>query len=116
MPCHCVLFLHTVIRYRALHGQAPAYIRDLLQSFITNRFVRSSDRGLLVVPRSKAYNQRRPRLWLLNFGLNFDLRSVDTVGTFYKAAKNPICSDLPLHILCPVFTVYVYMYVYIWPM
>ena len=38
------------ITYRALNGQAPAYIRDLLQPCVTSRSLSSSDQGLLVVP------------------------------------------------------------------
>ena len=42
-----------VFTYRALHGQAPVYISDLLHPYITSRSLRPSDQGLLVVPRAQ---------------------------------------------------------------
>ena len=48
-----IQFKALVITYRALHGQAPVYIRDLLQPNVNSRSIRSSDRGLLVVPQSR---------------------------------------------------------------
>lgn len=45
-------FMVLVFTYRALYGQAPLYICDLLHPYITIWSLRSSDQGLLVVPRS----------------------------------------------------------------
>lgn len=42
-----------VFTYRALHGQAPVYISDLLHPYITSRSLRSSEQSLLVVPHSQ---------------------------------------------------------------
>lgn len=39
--------------YRALHGQAPAHIRELLHLYITCWSQRSLDLGLLTVPQSR---------------------------------------------------------------
>uniref|UniRef100_A0A0E9XEA4 Uncharacterized protein n=1 Tax=Anguilla anguilla TaxID=7936 RepID=A0A0E9XEA4_ANGAN len=62
-----------VIVYRALHGQAPVYIKELLQPYKPSRNLRSSDQGLLVVPRSRlktkgdcAFEVIAPKLWTLS--------------------------------------------------
>lgn len=39
--------------FGALHGQAPAYINQLLQPYNTSSNLRSSDQGLLIVPHSR---------------------------------------------------------------
>lgn len=56
--------------YRAMHGQAPVYICDLLRPYITSRSLRSSDQGLLAVPCScrktkgdRAFEVVAPTLW-----------------------------------------------------
>uniref|UniRef100_A0A8C6W0R4 Reverse transcriptase domain-containing protein n=1 Tax=Nothobranchius furzeri TaxID=105023 RepID=A0A8C6W0R4_NOTFU len=55
--------------YRALHGQAPSYIGDLLTPYTPSRSLRSSDQSLLVVQhQAKAKGDRSfavvaPRLW-----------------------------------------------------
>lgn len=58
-----IQFKIVVIAYRALHDQAPAYIRDLLSS----RSLRSSDQGFLVVPPSRLKSRGdcalAPKLW-----------------------------------------------------
>ena len=86
-----IQFKVLVVTYRALHGQAPTYIRDLLQPYLTSRSLRSSDQGLLVVPRSRlktkgdcAFEVVAPKLWN---SLPLNLRSVDTVDTFKKQLK-----------------------------
>ncbi len=88
-----IQFKILVITFRALHGQAPAYIRDLLQPYIASRSLRSSDQGLLVVPRSRLKNKGdcafvlfvvAPKLWN---SLPLDLRTFDTVDTFKKQLK-----------------------------
>ncbi|KAF7653724.1 hypothetical protein LDENG_00079370 [Lucifuga dentata] len=38
---------------RALHGQTPSYISQLLQPDVTSRTLRSSEQGLLSVPQSR---------------------------------------------------------------
>ena len=56
--------------YKALHGLAPAYISDLLVAKPTGRSLRSSDKGLLIIPVSKlktkgdrAFAVAAPTLW-----------------------------------------------------
>ncbi len=86
-----IQFKVLVITFRALHGQAPAYIRDLLQPHTASRSVTSPDQGLLVVPRSRlktkgdcAFEVVAPKLWN---SLPLDLKSVDTVDTLKKQLK-----------------------------
>ncbi|KAF7644377.1 hypothetical protein LDENG_00222770, partial [Lucifuga dentata] len=38
--------------FKAVHNQAPAYIRDLLSFYKPDRYLRSSSKNLLVVPKS----------------------------------------------------------------
>ncbi len=64
-----IQFKVLVITYRALHGQVPAYIKDLLP-FITGRSPRSSDQVLFLVPPSRlkpkgdrAFEFVAPKLW-----------------------------------------------------
>ncbi|XP_029941085.1 uncharacterized protein LOC115383145 [Salarias fasciatus] len=85
-----------VVTYRALHGQAPLYITDLLQPYVTSRSLRSSDQGLLVVPRSRlktkgdrAFEVVAPTLWN---SLPVNLRSADTVDSFKKQLKTHLYS------------------------
>jgi len=59
-----------VSTYRAVHGQAPAYINALIHPHSTTRALRSSEQGLLRVPRARlktkgdrAFEAVAPRLW-----------------------------------------------------
>ncbi len=86
-----IQFKILVITFRALHGQAPAYIKELLQPCVTCRNTRSSDQGLLDVHCSRlktkgdcAFEVETPKLWN---SLPLDLRSVDTVDIFKKQLK-----------------------------
>ena len=54
--------------FKALHGQAPAYITELIHPYTNNRSLRSADQHLLVVPRTKLKTKgdrafEAPRLW-----------------------------------------------------
>lgn len=59
-----------VFTYRALHGQAPTYIKELLMPFNTSMTLRSSDPGLLLVARTRAKIMETVllRVQHLNFG------------------------------------------------
>ena len=55
---------------KPLHGLAPAYIKDLLQSYLPARDLRSSKKNLLVVPAfninsygDRAFSVAAPLLW-----------------------------------------------------
>ncbi len=57
-----------VITYRALHGQTPSYIHDLLHAHSPGQSLRSSGIDLLTIPRTRlktrgAFCVVAPRLW-----------------------------------------------------
>ena len=59
-----------IITYKTLHGLAPAYIKDLLVSYIPGRYLRSAKKNLLAVPGFKlnsygrrAFSVSAPLLW-----------------------------------------------------
>ena len=86
-----IQFKVLVLTYKALHGQAPVYISDLLQPYITNRSLRSSNQGLLVVPRTRlktkgdrSFEVVAPTLWN---ALPVNLRSAVSVDAFRKHLK-----------------------------
>lgn len=80
-----------VLTFRALHGQAPSYIRDLLCPYTPARILRSVDQNLLKVPRThfktrgdRSFQAVAPRLWNL---LPLSLRSLDSVDVFKSKLK-----------------------------
>ena len=86
-----------VLTFRALHGQAPVYLTDLLKPYVPSRTLRSSDQGLLVIPRTKlvtkgdrAFGSIAPRLWN---ALPRSLRDAASVDIF----KNQLKTLLFLH-------------------
>lgn len=86
-----IQFKVLVFTYRAIHGQAPAYISDLTHPYRTSRSLRSSDQGLLVVPRTRlktkgdrAFEAVAPRLWN---ELPRDIRASPSVDTFKGQLK-----------------------------
>uniref|UniRef100_A0AAX7T0J0 NADH dehydrogenase [ubiquinone] iron-sulfur protein 5 n=1 Tax=Astatotilapia calliptera TaxID=8154 RepID=A0AAX7T0J0_ASTCA len=87
-----VHFKILVLTYRALHGQAPSYIIELLQTYVPSRSLRSCDQGLLIIHHTKwrvkgdrAFATVAPRLWS---SLPLSIRSVDSVASFKKTTKN----------------------------
>ncbi len=56
----CILFKLLCLTYKALNGQAPPYLADLLKAYTPSRSLRSADRGLLCVPktRTKTFGER----------------------------------------------------------
>ena len=80
-----------VLTFRALHGQTPQYITDLLLPYTPNRALRSSDQKLLVVPQThfktrgdRAFQAVAPNLWN---AIPLSLRSLDSCVTFMKQLK-----------------------------
>lgn len=63
-------FTVLVISYKALHGQAPEYLRDLLHPYIPSMSPRSSAPGLLAVPRPRLKLKLTVpfRWWLRHYG------------------------------------------------
>ncbi len=88
---YCVQFKILVLTFRALHGQAPNYIADLIKPYTSARSLRSSGQNLLMVPRTcfktrgdRSFKATAPRLWN---ELPLDLRSLDSVDAFKKHLK-----------------------------
>ena len=59
-----------LLSYKALNGQAPRYLQDLITLYAPNRALRSQSAGLLVVPRiskstfgGRAFCYQAPLLW-----------------------------------------------------
>ena len=86
-----VHFKVLVLTYRALHGQAPAYIADLVKWYEPGRTLRSSNQGLLDTPATnfvtrgdRAFKAAAPGLWN---ALPPDLRAAASVGIFKNHLK-----------------------------
>ena len=80
-----------MLTFRALHGQAPSYLTDLVQPYVPERALRSAEQGLLVVPSTRlktkgdrAFQVVAPSLWN---ELPHALRSVASVDIFKKNLK-----------------------------
>ncbi len=72
--------------FKALHGTAPPYIADLIQTQKSKRTLCSESSSLLKVPRT--YRKMRgdaPRLWN---DLPVYIRQCSTLGEFKKTFKN----------------------------
>ena len=77
--------------YKALHGLAPSYLRDLLTEYQPSRSLRSSSLKMLLVPRTKlktfgdrAFSISGPKLWN---DLPLDIRTSESIGTFKSRLK-----------------------------
>ena len=92
LPVHLrIEFKVLLITYKALRGQAPTYIQDLLQPYQPSRSLRSSSKNLLVKPRfnlnsygKRAFSVAAPDLWN---SLPQDIRSSCTVDIFKRKLK-----------------------------
>ena len=93
LPVHArIEFKILTHTYKALHGQSPAYIRDLLEVYQPRRSLRSMDDSVsLVVPRSRtvtfgdrSFVTTAPRLWN---SLRRDLKEAPTLSSFKKMLK-----------------------------
>ena len=80
-----------VLTFRALHGQTPQYIADLLLPYSPNLPLRSSNQILLCIPRThfktrgdRAFQAVAPKLWN---ALPYSLRSIDSCSIFMKQVK-----------------------------
>ena len=77
--------------FKALHGQAPAYITEIIHPYSNPRSLRSADQHLLVVPRTRlktkgdrAFEAAAPRLWN---ALPLELRTAPSEASFKKQLK-----------------------------
>ena len=84
-------FKIVLLTYKALNGQAPSYLRELIVPYHPTRALRSQNAGLLVVPRvfkstmgGKAFNYQAPLLWNQ---LPDSVRRADTLSTFKSRLK-----------------------------
>jgi hypothetical protein len=80
-----------ILTFKAIHGQAPAYLSDLVQPYHPSRNLRSGSRNLLTVPTSKlrtvgerAFSSQAAFLWN---NLPVQLRSIDDFCDFKKCLK-----------------------------
>ena len=92
LPIHFrIHFKILLLTFKALHGQAPAYISELLKRYLLGRPLRSTEPHLLVVPHSRlktkgdcAFSVMAPTLWN---SLPLCIRSAETVDSFKKQLK-----------------------------
>ena len=86
-----IIFKLLTLTYRALHGQAPEYLKELIVPYRPARVLRSADANLLVVPPSRLYSCgdrsfmfAGPSLWNLLPG---SIRAAETLQGFKKLLK-----------------------------
>ena len=79
------------LTFKALNGQSPSYISDLLEAYIPPRTLRSQDQCLLNVPKYKmtGFGKRTffacaPVLWN---SLPLELKSADNIVSFRSNLK-----------------------------
>ena len=92
LPIHLRLqFKVLVLVYRALHGMMPVYISDMLHPASHSRSLRSSERFLLKIPRSRlvsagdrAFSCAAPALWN---SLPENIKSADSILAFKRLLK-----------------------------
>ena len=77
--------------FKAVNGQAPSYVSDMLEPYRPVRTLRSADKGLLVTPTpelitkgGRAFSVRAPKLWN---ALPVDLRRASSVSSFKSLLK-----------------------------
>ena len=80
-----------LLTYKALHGQAPSYLEDLIVPYHPNKTLRSQNAGFLAVPRvlkssmgGRAFCYRAPLLWNK---LPIQIRGADTLSIFKNRLK-----------------------------
>ncbi len=85
-----IVFKYLLITYKCLHGLAPKYLSDLL-TVKENRGLRSDNKLLLVVPKSRlvtygdrAFSHAAPKLWN---ALPDSVRLSNTLGKFKSRLK-----------------------------
>ncbi|KAG1928623.1 hypothetical protein F2P79_023546, partial [Pimephales promelas] len=86
-----------LLTYKSLHGLAPQYIIDLLHSYTPSRSLRSSDKNLLVVPKSRlktfgdrAFCVSAPSLWNK---LPHEICSASSLSTFKNQLKTHLFTE-----------------------
>ena len=86
-----IQFKILTITYRALHGQAPVYLANLIHLHTPSRSLRSVNQNLLVMPRTRlktcgdrAFEAMAPRLWN---ALPTSIRFAENVDCFKGQVK-----------------------------
>lgn len=86
-----IQFKILVLTWRALHDMAPPYIKDLLTLHIPARSLRSENKMMLKVPKSRTvtygdrcFSKAAPVLWN---SLPLTVRQADTLGSFKSRLK-----------------------------
>lgn len=103
-----VNFKILVLKFKALHGQAPDYISGLILPYTSARRLRSAGQNMLMVPRTCyktwgdiSFKPVVPHLWN---ELLLSLHSLDSVETFKKQPKRSaimyFCVGLLMLFLC----------------
>lgn len=84
-------FKTLLLTYKALNGQAPSYLKELIKPYCPARALRSQNKGLLVVPKvskirtgARAFSHQAPLLWNR---LPVLVREADTVPIFKSRLK-----------------------------
>ena len=86
-----IIYKILLLVYKALHGAAPSYIKDLISYHTSQRLLRSSSQHLLARPKAnlKTYGERAfamaaPRLWNT---IPLELRTSASIDIFKKHLK-----------------------------
>ena len=86
-----------LMTFKCLHGLAPKYLSDCLQTLPSSRLRRSMYQNLLVIPRARtktygdrAFSVAAPRLWN---NLPVTIRSCDTLSSFKSSLKTHLCDE-----------------------
>ena len=86
-----------LIVFKCLHGLAPPYLSDLLKPYVPMRSLRSANRDLLQIPRSrlctfgdKTFASFAPRLWN---SLPVHLRQIESLSQFKSFYKTYLFSQ-----------------------
>ena len=81
----------SVLRYNTLHSSMPSYLKNLLNSYVPERVLRSQDSKLLIVPKSnlkifgdRAFTVTGPIIWN---SLPLSLRTAGSFAIFKKHIK-----------------------------
>ena len=75
-----------LLTFKARHGLAPQYLKDLLTVYVPKRILRSSNTNLYKVPRSRT-NTIGPRAFKCSAPVPTDLRCVEGLESFKKGLK-----------------------------
>ena len=94
---HRIIFKVLLLTWKALHGEAPEYIKEMLSPLQYQRTLRSSASGLLEVPRTnlktygdRAFSVQAPKLWN---SLPSPIREKPTRDSFKQTLKTHLFSS-----------------------